>query len=283
MKRVREATAEVNRAVAPDELAKAQDKLTAARTELANSEGPPTRPGYHQPGTGGPTAAEITAQHEAAVAAHTAAIGERIHAEGTTPTPDTRLAALGKVFTVTGASGDIIRGQDASGNTWTGTRNVLLKGHAGMERAANAEAKKARSTERPLVATEGLTKVTTPDPKGDYQPVTWERQVTDAGGTTMVLGTKPDGTFVSVQKPIYDALHAAAGPDGSIRVGTHKGADNRLWAHNAQGEVVGVGMPRQIDQAQAKIYARGQSSPPSQRRPLPSRPPSRPRRLACRL
>ena len=142
----------------------------------------------------------------------------------------------------------------------------MVKGET-LTRAANQALKRKTTTERP-VAAEGLTKVTTPDPKVTYQPVTWERQVTDPNtGNVLVIGTKPDGTHIALQKPIYDALHAAAGEGGTVvaDVRSTKARDDRMFARNAAGETTGVGMPINVDQAKARIWARGAEG----RRPKP--------------
>jgi hypothetical protein len=132
----------------------------------------------------------------------------------------------------------------------------MVKGDT-LDRAATQAGKLKSAEPVRSVPSDALTKVVTPKAGVDYQPVTWERRVS-SGGVDQVIGTLPDGTHVSLQKPVYDTLHAAAGPDGTI-VAAAKGKtkDDRLFAHNAKGEVVGAGMPIRVDQGQARVFARG--------------------------
>jgi len=252
-KRLDEARKAVSRATTPEQVAAAQQKFEEARNAYVNAEGPPTRGTYLR---GGPSDADYQAQLDA----HQARVDARVHAEGGEPTPEPKQA--GKIFSIGGSKDQsVVRGTDSQGNTWVGNGYTLIKGDT-LIRAANQALKRSTTTER-TVPEGAVGKVVTPDPQGAYQGVTWERQVTTPDGKVMVIGTKPDGTHVGLQKQIYDALHAAAGPDGTIVADTRTGksADDRMFARNAQGETTGVGMPMRVDQNQARIWARGPETP----------------------
>lgn len=273
-KRLGQARQALDRAVTPDEIAKAQERYNTARDARNAAEGPPVK-GTGVFGSGGGTREEARAnaqrredEYQAAVAEHSAKIDARIHAEGVDPTPEPKKA--GQIFSMGGGwDQSVVQGVDSQGRPWTGNGNVMVRGTS-LDRAATAALKRSTTTDRP-VASEGLTKVVTPDPKGDYQPVTWERQVTDTDGKTLVIGTKPDGTHVTVQKPIYDALHAATGMDGTVVADTRTGKANdpRIFVRNAAGETIGVGMPINARQEQARIWARGPEKPAE---PAPAAP-----------
>src|SRR4029079_9810637 len=105
------------------------------------------------------------------------------------------------------------------------------------------------------VPPDALERVVAPKKDVTYEPVTWERTVSPGGGR-IVIGTLPSGEHVVLQKPVFDALSSAAGKGGTlVSAGTKK--DDRVFAHNAKGEVVGVGMPYKHDQTLARSYARG--------------------------
>ena len=249
-----EIKAERDRDTPPEKLAAAKQKVRELQAEKDNSEGPPVRGSYVRAGEG-PTGEQLRQQ----TAAHNARIDERVHAEGTEPVHDPK--TVGQVFKIGGPS--IVRGQDSAGNTWTGTGAVLVKTGT-LDRAAT-QAAKLKSTITRDVSSEALEKVTGFPKDRTYEPVVWERQVTDPrNGNVSVIGRKPDGTRVLVQKPIFDALHAAAGKDGVIVAGKSdslvgKNADDRLFARTKDGDHTGVGMGVQIDQARAKIWASGKS------------------------
>jgi hypothetical protein len=251
--------AERDPSVSPEKVADLRQKAQALRTEYDNSQGPPTRATYLR--GGGPTQAE----HQAAVDAHTAAIGERIYREGQAPTPEPRKA--GAVFSIGGPRDqNVVRGTDSAGRNWVGNGNVMVHADV-LQREANQASKRSTTTQRPVDAA-ALDRVTQPDPKAKYQPITWERQVTTADGKQLVIGTLPDGTHVTLQKPIYDALHKAAGPNGSL-VTTNKKDGDRVFArttdkYTGRQVYTGVGMPINIPQEQARAYARGpeKTAPP---------------------
>ena len=223
---------------------------------MNNAEGPPPKPTnvFGGPNVGG----DLAKQHAQDQADHQARVDARIHAEGQAPVPEPK--AAGKIFGL--ADQRINRGTDSQGNSWVGTGHAMVRGDT-LEKAAAATAKLAKSTTQDVPAA-ALDKVTAPNPKTDYQPVTFERQV-HADGMDLVVGTRPDGTHLTLQKPVYDALHAAAGKDGTIVAGPaektagkrNTAGDDRVFARNAQGETVGVGMPRRANQDQARIWARG--------------------------
>jgi hypothetical protein len=249
------ARAERDPATTPERLDTLRQRAEAARTERANAEGPPTKASYLR-GTKEEYAAR-EAQHQAATEAHAAAIDQRVNAEGSAPTPEP--AARGKIFSM-GDRG-VIRGKDSAGNSWIGNGYALVKGKI-MDAAARAAEKLKGSTTRPINP-DGVTRVVTPDPKVDYRPITWERTVTDPNtGQTLVLGTRADGTYVALQKPVYDTLHAAAGKDGVLVTRGGPGKDDRVFArvgdkYTGRQDYNGVGMPINVDQARAEAWARG--------------------------
>jgi hypothetical protein len=243
--------AERNPNSSPEQLDKLRQRLDAAREAFSQAERPPVKGTYLRPGMG-PTDSE----HAAAVEAHQAKVDARIHAEGEAPVPAPQDA--GKIFAM--ADQKVIRGTDSAGNNWVGTGHALVRGNT-MEKAAARTAKLKTSTEQ-TVQPNMIDKVVTPTAKVDYQPVTFGRRVT-ADGLDKVVGTRPDGTYLAVQKPVYDALHAAAGPGGTVVTGPggKRGGDERLFARNAQGETTGVGMPMRVDQTRAKIWMHGAQPP----------------------
>ena len=240
----------------PERLDTLRQRYEEAADARDNAEGPPSRASY-QPGY------EPTKPHEQDVAEHQARVDRRVHAEGTDPTPEPSKA--GAVFRLDGGgSGSVVRGTDTKGKNWIGTGQVLTRADVLARAAAAQEKTKTAGPTRP-VTSEALTKVTTPDRGVKYEPVTWERQVTDPDtGQVLMIGTKADGTLVALQKPIYDALHAAAGKDGEIVAGT--GKDDRLFArtvdtHTSRVDYPGVGMPRRLDQDRARVWAKGADKP----------------------
>lgn len=237
-----------------------RQKAEALAEELRNSEGPPSFPSWR-------TSLNRTQQeaaHAAALEEHAAAVDRRIHEEGgPAPAPETKDA--GKVFTQMGG-GRVIQSQDTKGNTWIGTGHVLIKTILGKNPLARTAAARTKEPGTGYQVTpQNLDKVVTPDPKGDYQQVTWHRRVTDSEGRDLVLGTLPNGKWVALQKPVYDALHVAAGKDGMV-VAPTKGSDARFFARRVTNDKTGrvedvaVGMPINVDQAKAEIWARGEGA-----------------------
>lgn len=273
-KRARTAQQVLNRAerdpsITPERLDTLRQRAEAAANEWRNAEGPPGRASY----IGGTREEQAgrDARHQAALEEHAAAIDRRIYEEGgPAPAPDTKDA--GKVFTqMGGGETRTVISKDSQGNTWIGTGHVMIKsdpsGRNPLARTANARAQKTKPYE---VNPQGLDKVVTPDPKGDYQPVKWVRRVTDSEGRDLVLGQLPNGKWVALQKPVYDALHVAArqGQHGEV-VAPTKGSDARFFARNydntGKPNYAAVGMPINVDQAKAAIWARGESAPATQR------------------
>lgn len=237
--------AERSPAATPEQLDTLRQRVQTAQDAFAQAKRPPVKGTYLRPGMG-----PSDAEHKAEVKAHQDAVDARVHAEGQNPVPEPKAAS--KIFTMSGHR--VNRGQDTDGHTWIGTGHAMVRGDL-LAKAAAQTAKLKTSTELTVPA-EALTKVVTPSTKVTYQPLTWERRVTPPDGVDQVIGTLPDDQHIAVQKPVYDALHAAAGADGTI-VSASKG-DDRIFARNAKGETVGVGMPmRMPNQAQARVYARG--------------------------
>ena len=240
----------------PEKLDQLRQRAAETQAAVNNAEGPPPKPTniFGGPNVGG----DLAKQHAQDQADHQARVDARIHAEGQAPVPEPK--AAGKIFGMSDQR--INRGTDSQGNSWVGTGHAMIRGDT-LEKAAAATAKLAKSTTQDVPAA-ALDKVTAPNLKTDYQPVTFERQV-HADGMDLVVGTRPDGTHLTLQKPVYDALHAAAGKDGTIVAGPaektagkrNTAGDDRVFARNAQGETVGVGMPRRANQDQARIWARG--------------------------
>lgn len=256
--------AEENPATDPARLDVLRQRRDEARAAYENAQGPPTRAAY-QPGQ------DSRARAEAGMAAereHAAAIDRRIYAEGQAPTPEPK--AAGKIFGMSGTR-DVIRGADAQGNVWLGTGNTLVRAVRGernpLERATAAAEKLKTATPRP-VDPASISRVTTPKPNATYEPVTWERQVTDTNGNVLVIGVKADGTRIALQKPVYDALHAAAGGNGQLLAARGKADDGRVFAqtggdkYTGRQDYTGVGMQIRLpSEEQARIWARGPEAP----------------------
>jgi hypothetical protein len=237
--------AESNPTATQEQLDTARQRLQAAQDAFSQAERPPVKGTYLRPGMG-----PSDGEHAAAAEAHQTAVDARVYAEGEPPTPEPKAAS--KIFAMAGQR--VNQGVDTAGNTWIGTGHAMIRGDT-LAKAA-AQTAKLKTSVTQTVQPDQLTRVLTPKPNVDYQPVTWERRVTTPEGVNQVIGTLPDGTHIAVQKPVFDALHTAAGTDGTI-VSARKG-DDRIFARNAQGETTGVGMPiRMTSQAQARIYARG--------------------------
>jgi len=259
--KARQALAKAERSpkTTPEQLAALQQRVQETQDQLNQSVGPPPKPTnvFGGPNVGG----DLAKTHQAALAEHQALVDARVHAEGTTP--ETTGAGADKIFAM--ANQTVVRGADTAGNAWVGTGHVMVRGNS-LDRAAAQTAKLKTSTSR-TVDPGMLDKVVKPDPKVTYQPVTWEREVAapEVKGTRVVIGTTPDGTHVTLQKPVYHALIGAAGPGGTIvaapKVKGKSGGDDRLFARNAQGETMGVGMPVRSDQAQTRVFARGSGQP----------------------
>lgn len=227
----------------------AHQKVLDAQAALDNAEGPPTKPMFIKAPPGAMEA------HAAAVKAHEAAITQRVHTEGTAPVPAPKEA--GKIFTMGKAGGQdaqVVRLSDPAGNQWVGTGSAITR--ESVLGSAAAKIEKLKTSVTRTLPPEAFEQAIAVKPGVDRYPVTWERQVTDTDGKVMVIGTLPDGTHVTVQKPIYDTLHAAAGKDGTITAANSKN-DQRVFAHDAKGELVGVGMPMNLKQDLARTYARG--------------------------
>ena len=257
------ANAERNPATTPETLDALRQRVQTTQQAYTQAQGPPPKPTNV---FGGPTVGgDIGQAHQAALEAHQQAVDTRIHEEGETPVPSPGDA--GKIFRLGGETRPVVRGVDPQGNEWVGTGNAMVR-NGSLDKAAIA-ASKLKTAPPPLTpASAALGKVTTPQAGTDYQPVTFGRRIT-ADGMDQVVGTRADGSHLSVQKPVYDALHAAAGPDGTIVAGpAEKTAgkrvatgDGRLFARNAQGETMGVGMPVRVDQARAKVWMHGAEAP----------------------
>ena len=256
--KARQALAKAERSpkTTPEQLDQLRQRAQETQDQLSQSQGPPPKPTNV---FGGPNVGpDLAKQHAQDLQAHQAAIDARVHAEGTVP--ETTGAGADKIFAM--AAHRVVRGTDTAGNAWVGTGHAMVRGTA-LDRAA-AQTEKLKTSTSQTVDPAMLDKVVKPDPKVTYQPVTWEREVAapEVKGSRVVIGTRPDDSHVMVQKPVYHALIAAAGPGGTIVAGPAKakgkgGGDDRLFARNAQGETVGVGMPVRSDQAQARVFARG--------------------------
>ena len=251
------AKAERNPATTPETLTALQQRVQETQVAVDQAQGPPPKPtnvfGGRQVG------GDVTSGHAAAVETHQASIDVRILSEGEPPVPAPQEA--GKIFRLGGETRGVVRGTDPQGNAWVGTGNAMVRGNA-LDKAAAAHGKLKAAPPEKTVPSDALGRVVTPSPKVDYQPVTFGRRVTTDDGVNMVVGTRADGTFLGVQKPVYDALHAAAGPGGTVvgDVKSGKTADDRLWARNAQGETVGVGMPMRVDQNRASVWMHGEGA-----------------------
>ncbi len=249
------AKAERDPATTQDQLDVLRQRVQATQEAWTQAQGPPTKATYQRPGQG-PT----DQQHAQALEAHQAAVDARIHEEGETPVPSPQDA--GKVFRLGGESRAVVRGTDPQGNTWVGTGNVMVNNGV-LDKGATAAGKLKTAPDPLTPASAALGKVTAPKPNVDYQPVTFGRRIT-ADGMDQVVGQRADGTHLSVQKPVYDALHAAAGPGGTVVSGPGgKKADDRLFARDAQGKTVGVGMPVRVDEARARTWMHGPEETPA--------------------
>ena len=235
----------------PERLATLRQRADEALAARNAAEGPPTKPAYIK----APPGAEQA--HQEAVKAHDAAVAARIHAEGEAPVPAP--GEVGKLFRMGAPGGQgvqVLRVTDPAGNAWVGNGTAMAREDV-LGRAA-AQAEKLKTSRTDTLGPGAFERAMQPKAGVKFTPVTWERRVT-AEGKDLVVGTLPDGTHVTVQKPVYDTLHAAAGLDGKVTAATGKTSDNRLFAHNAKGELTGVGMPYQLDQARARVYARGKA------------------------
>jgi hypothetical protein len=253
------AKAERSAGTSPEQLDQLRQRVQETGDQLTRSQGPPTKPTNV---FGGPNVGpDLAKQHAQDLQAHQAAVDARVHAEGTAP--EATGAGADKIFAM--AAHTVVRGTDTAGNAWVGTGHAMVRGTA-LDRAA-AQTEKLKTSTSQTVDPTMLDRVVKPDPKVTYQPVTWEREVAapEVKGSRVVVGTMPDGTHVMVQKPVYHALIAAAGKDGTVvaapKVKGRKGGDDRLFARNAKGETMGVGMPVRSDQAQARVFARGPETP----------------------
>ena len=254
------AKGERNPKTTPEQLDQLRQRVQETGDQLSQSQGPPTKPTnvFGGPNVGG----DLAKQHAQDLQAHQAAIDARVHAEGSVP--ENTGAGADKIFAM--AAHHVVRGTDTAGNAWVGTGHAMVRGTS-LDRAA-AQTEKLKTSTSQTVDPAMLDRVVKPDPNVTYQPVTWEREVTapEVKGSRVVIGTRPDDSHVTVQKPVYHALIAAAGPGGTIVAGPAKakgkgGGDDRLFARNAQGETTGVGMPVRSDQAQARVFARGPETP----------------------
>lgn len=155
----------------------------------------------------------------------------------------------------------IVGARDSAGNTWTGSGTVLVR--AGLSKGVdNAVVEVARrrgaNVQSPSAA---VIDRETGDADKLAAPITWTHGVTVAGGTPVVLGTTPGGHIVALNRGVYDTLQAVAGDrplTTADKAGGSKGkpgtVEQRVVARGANGEVVGVGMPRHEKVA----WARGQ-------------------------
>jgi hypothetical protein len=237
----------------PEKIEALKQRVATTGAALDNAEGPPTKPMFIKAPPGS------RERHEAAVKAHQEAVDLRVHNEGTTPVPEPK--AAGKVFTMGAAGGqgaNVVRLTDPAGNQWVGTGNAITR-ESTLGKAARQVEKLKTSVTRTLPP-EAFTSAIAIKPGVDRHPVTWERAVTDTDGRSIVIGTLPSGKHVTLQKPVYDTLHAAAGKDGTITAADSKN-DQRVFAHDAKGEFVGVGMPMNYKQDIARTYARGAETP----------------------
>lgn len=185
------------------------------------------------------------------------------YTEGRPPVPEPGEAYKG----VAPPEAGNIRGIDSKGNVWIGTGHALVredadKGFSAM--AKRGEARKRTDHRLSGINAEIFNKVT--NGGGRDQPITWQRIVT--GPTEKkdyVIGTTPQGHYVVLQKPYFDLISHAAGPDGTLATkepskkdiaGDDTGSEP-IVARKADGTIVGVGMPIRWKKRSARIMATG--------------------------
>ena len=240
----------------PEKLDALRQQAQATQAAVSDAQGPPPKPTniFGGPNVGG----DVTKGYQSDLDAHQAAVDARAYSEGSPPVPDP--GAVGGLFRMGGDIKGVVRGTDPEGNAWVGTGNAMVRGPA-LDRSVTAINKLKTTPAEKTVPPDAISRVTKPDPNVDYQPVNWGRKIT-LDGQDQVVGQRADGTHVVLHKAVYDTLHAAAGPDGTVvsgpgPKGRKSSPDDRLFAKNAQGETVGVGMPIRSDEARAKTWMHG--------------------------
>ena len=248
----------------PAQTATLRDRLRAAQEAAHGAEEPPPRPTNNM---GGRILDKDTeAKWKQAVQVHSDLVDQRIHAEGRPPAPDAQ--GVDGLFRLPGKI-TIVRGKDNAGQSWVGTGHALvLNTEKGVVNRAANRATKLKTVDTPAAPPAGMIDSVTKLPSAPLSPVTWERHVQDSEGRDMVVGRLDSGRRVLVQKPVYDTLSHAPGQTGmwaADTAGDFKGkmpaGDNRVFARDKNGNVVGVGMPFRAEQDQARVWAQGRDVP----------------------
>jgi hypothetical protein len=164
--------------------------------------------------------------------------------EPVTASTPARGAAIAKQLLQIAKSGRIDT-RDSAGARWSGTTIVLLREVDIFEHLPVSTDSIDASTK---FTPERLERVLTPPANGRLKPVSiWQRVVpappegmsVSAERPTQIVGTLPNGTPITLAISAHAALAWAAGPDGDLVVDAKS---HRVFARNATGQVVGVGM-----------------------------------------
>lgn len=136
-----------------------------------------------------------------------------------------------------------------NGQVWAGTGNAMIRTdtNANTQRAGQVFAKNASANLPEGAVQRVVNTLIEQKRKHGTQDVTWQGVATVEDAGPVVVGRLPDGTRITVRKPLYDLLRSTGGRIVALKPRPgDKPADVPIVALDKNGDVIGVTMPQRM-------------------------------------